>query len=218
MKIPKTFSERLFERIVEKQWEQKDVYQHKLASTGARITKGNMHHWKKGEGISSAKLNLLSQILKVNSQWLHEGVGPKEIYENLVIESEYKIGYMYVYPVMSWEDIKEGSIMDGSDEPISTFRSDHQGDCFALIVNNESMVPEFKEGEQILIDTLAKVKNGDYCIITLEDSSHVLRQYVEDGKDKFIKVINPEYPNRIKPLEKGMLIMGKVVEARRIYT
>lgn len=218
MKIFKTFADRLDERMKELNMRQVDVYSHPVSNQKPGISKSNMYNWlKKGDGASYEKLRLLSRILKVNPDWLIGKTDDKNLDESINIDHTSEIDYIYNYPLLDWGNIDKGVIeMDGS-VGVQEVTSNYEGECFGLVVNNESMHPEFRNGEQIIVDRNSLVTNGDFCIVKLIDGSHVLRQYITDGGSKFIKAANKDWPNRLTELTNGMLIIGKIIEARRVY-
>ena len=212
----KTFGSRLEEIRLERGFKTKTALAKKL---GGKITHNSIGKWEGDDYMPGADaIERLKKTLLVNWDYLVSGKGSKYLDQSLDIEKASKIDYMYRYPVLDWTEIKKGVSMTPTMESVNEFSSSHNSSsCFALTVNNESMQPEFKVGEQILIDKSITVKNGDFCIIRLPDKNHVLRQLFEEGSDKFIKAANPDWPNRLKELNIEMEIIGKVIESRRSY-
>lgn len=220
-----TFSDRLRHRMAELKYSKPDVYQHHLASK-ANITKQNVQQWLDGGGASSKKATILAKILKTTVQWLVDGEGKPSLtsiktdVKELEIIDETLI--INKYPLLEWGDINEQGVivnmqlMERSDKQYET---NHSGEnCFGLVVNSESMAPEFKKGEQILVDRDKEPINESYVVIQLKkEGLPVLRQLINDGGDRFLRVLNPDWPNKFEALTSEHVIIGCVVEAKRRY-
>ncbi len=64
---------------------------------------------------------------------------------------------------------------------------------FALRVLGNSMEPEFKEGEVIIIEPDAVVENGSY-VIAEHDQEYIFRcLQIEDGR-WYLRALNDQYP------------------------
>ncbi len=66
---------------------------------------------------------------------------------------------------------------------------------FAIEVCGESMEPQFKEGDVLVISPEAAVKSGDDCFVKIasEDVSTLKRVYFEDGDEIRLQPLNPKY-------------------------
>lgn len=212
----KTFGERLKEVRKERGFKTQSALAKRL---GGKTTHTSISDWEndKYKPDRDAARKLMS-ILGVNWDYLEGKEKPKYLDESLRLELVGNIDYMYKYPVLDWVNLDRGVGMQKGSSTVLEFETAYKSsDCFGLVINNESMAPEFTPGEQILVDRGIKTSSGDYCIVRLEDGSHILRQYVKDGGESFIKAVNPDWPNKLKPLNDSMLIVGKVIEARRSY-
>lgn len=212
----KTFGERLKEVRIDRGFKTLTSLANRI---GGKTTHASISGWEKDNYKPDAEAaNKLVKILKVNWNYLETGKGSKDLDDLTQLSIDSNMDYMYKYPVLEWEYIHKGVENVRNLNRVAEFNSSYKGsDCFALVINNESMMPEFKVGEKILVDRLASVKSGDYCVVQQEDKSYVLRLFVKDGSDQFIKSINPDWPNKIKAIDGTMNIIGKIVEAKRNY-
>ena len=92
------------------------------------------------------------------------------------------------------------------------------GEPYALMVLGDSMLPEFQEGEIIVVEPEGLAKDGSYVIAYLswveaEDERYIFRQLVRHPEGWMLKPLNPLYPNipidDPKQAVKGVVIMKK---------
>ncbi len=96
------------------------------------------------------------------------------------------------------QDVNEASNCAGS-EP------------YALMVLGDSMMPEFEEGEIIIVEPSGLVRDGSYVVAYVNDE-YIFRQMVQRDDGWMLKPLNPLYENiPIDGLEvaKGVVIMKK---------
>ena len=74
---------------------------------------------------------------------------------------------------------------------------------FALIVNGDSMEPEFMEGDRIVVEPEEEPRHGRYVIAKNGDTA-TLKQLIQDGNEFFLKPLNNRYP--IKPLGDATIV------------
>lgn len=97
------------------------------------------------------------------------------------------------------------------------------GEPYALMVLGDSMLPEFEEGEIIVVEPEGVARDGSFVIAYLEqvekeDERYVFRQLVKHPEGWMLKPLNPLYPN--VPIDglgalKGVVIMKKKPGRRR---
>jgi SOS-response transcriptional repressor LexA len=86
------------------------------------------------------------------------------------------------------------------------------GEPYALMVLGDSMLPEFAEGEIIVIEPEGVAKDGSY-VIAWANEEYIFRQLVRRDDGWMLKPLNPLYPNI--PVEdpratvKGVVILKK---------
>ncbi|HQS99189.1 MAG: phage repressor protein [Hydrogenophilales bacterium 16-64-46] len=82
---------------------------------------------------------------------------------------------------------------------------------YALMVLGDSMLPEFEEGEIIVVEPSGLVKDGSY-VVAYVNNEYIFRQVVKHEEGWMLKPLNPIYPNiPIADIDaaKGVVIMKK---------
>ncbi len=82
---------------------------------------------------------------------------------------------------------------------------------YALMVLGDSMMPEFEEGEIIVVEPSGLVRDGSYVVAYVNDE-YIFRQIVRHEEGWMLKPLNPLYENI--PVDdvgvaKGVVIMKK---------
>ncbi len=126
-------------------------------------------------------------------------------------------------PVITWETVGNSNGVPFEIEPNDinewvASTCEHSPFAFALKVQGESMVDNssiysFNEGEIILIDPKLTPRNGDFVIVKPEnDTQAFFKKLIIEGSRKYLKSLNPNWPEPIKELKKGTLIYGVIFE------
>lgn len=83
-------------------------------------------------------------------------------------------------------------------------------EAFALLVLGDSMMPEFKDGNVIVIDPEAEIKNNSF-VFAKHQEEYIFRQLEIKNNKYFLKPLNPTYPTLeipdLKSVE-GVIISG----------
>jgi len=88
---------------------------------------------------------------------------------------------------------------------------------YALMVLGDSMLPEFKEGDIIVIEPGGVVRNESY-VIAYNDDEYIFRQLIIDGDKYYLKALNDSYPTvEISGLDvvKGRITQNKFSTKRK---
>jgi SOS-response transcriptional repressor LexA len=81
---------------------------------------------------------------------------------------------------------------------------------FAIRVLADSMEPKFLNGDIIVIDPDIEPKPLDFVLVLDQTSNHIsFKQLIEDGKQRFLRPLNPRYP--LVELQACHRMIGKVV-------
>ncbi|WP_036117962.1 MULTISPECIES: LexA family protein [Luteibacter] len=95
--------------------------------------------------------------------------------------------------------------------------------AFALVIDGESMMDEFREGDVVIIDPAVKPRPGDFVVAKVDDDeSATFKKYRSRGIDQATGVelfdlvpLNPDWPTiSVSPSNPG-LIIGTMMEHRR---
>ncbi|MBF0446999.1 MAG: LexA family transcriptional regulator [Magnetococcales bacterium] len=82
--------------------------------------------------------------------------------------------------------------------------------CYALTVPDDSMEPEFSEGEILIVDPHKEVTHNQFLIVRLQgDSRPTFKQLIILGKKRYLKPLNARYP--LMDIEGELDVCGVVV-------
>lgn len=102
-----------------------------------------------------------------------------------------------------------------ADAPVSA-------ECFALIIKDRSMAPDFLPGDRVIVDPEVIPEPGDFVIAHIRgDDEAILRKFrprAKSGsglKDCELAPVNPDWPTAYINAESPGKIIGTVVERRR---
>lgn len=91
--------------------------------------------------------------------------------------------------------------------------------AFALRIKGDSMEPEFKEGDVVIIDPASKPIAGEFVVAMNGDTEATFKKYRELGLDEHDRMqfelvpLNPDFP-KISSLNQQIKIIGTMVEHR----
>lgn len=91
------------------------------------------------------------------------------------------------------------------------------GEPYALMVLGDSMLPEFEEGEIIVVEPEGVARDGSF-VVAWANEEYIFRQLVKHAEGWMLKPLNPLHPNiPIDGLDavKGVVIMKKKPGRRR---
>lgn len=122
-------------------------------------------------------------------------------------------------PVIEWEWITDwvdnNSIT--SKENLSTWISTEKevsSRTFALVIPTDSFGIAFRKGSLIIVDPDASPQDGDLILLKMATEHDILlRQILKDGKDTYIRSVNPEMKS-VKMLIEEYRIFGVIIETR----
>ena len=85
-------------------------------------------------------------------------------------------------------------------------------ESFVLRVRGTSMEPKFHEGDLIFVDPNASADHGKYVVVRLDESNEATfkQLIIEEGK-RYLKALNPDWPNRIIEVDEEATICGVIV-------
>ena len=188
-------------------------------------------NWE-GRGISNQGMIDISKMLGLSAHWLKIGQGRMQV-NTLQAEVEHLAGsvkskaqglsnitatgfHLSRVPVISWAQAGNWRDIEhyGSDdiEYVQTVKPIEGG--FALRIHNDSMQPEFTDGDIIVIDPHAPQDAGSY-VVAIHDNQAALRKLVLDGTTPYLKPLNPQYP--MLSWDEGTRIVGVVKQKVKTY-
>lgn len=148
------------------------------------------------EGISlpdTMRIAVIAEHLKVNVEWLTYGTGPINL-ESMpgIGDSKWKR-----IPVITWKQVSES-------EKIDTKKADNwmwtDIECgpktFALVVQDDSMMPRYEPGATVIFDPDYEPKNRSIVIYRWKKSREVgCAQLLIDGPRRCLMPHNPGFPS-----------------------
>lgn len=192
----------------------------------SKAKKQAVGQWVNGptQNIKSEYLLPLAVFLKVDPEWLNTGKGFPE--QNFIIsKSDFRqIPLVSYIQAGGWEGVKEDELVNYNSEPIAVDFEVGSG-TFALEIKGESMLPDYREGDQVIIDPTVEPIPGDMVVAKLDNEEMVtFKKYRPKGKDnKNIPIIelvplNEDWPTLVINAENPGRIIGVEVQHRKNRT
>lgn len=118
-------------------------------------------------------------------------------------------------PVMNWEDLTNsvsGLKTDWMACPVA-----HSSLTFALSVPSEAMCGDdgYYEGDVIFVDPGVAPSHGKDIILATGQTA-LFRRMIITQEGRFLKALNPNWPNTITPLPDDAIICGTVIFSGRV--
>lgn len=190
--------------------------------------------WLKGEAIpETSKIPLLADFLGVSAEWLLNGTGDSEqktyvgeVFGNVRPSERIlrKIPVLDFVQAGAWREVAYDGLNPKS-ETYTTYEGINPKAVFSLIVDGMSMAPEFKPGDEIVVDA-AKVPVPGSLVVAQEiqhgSALTTFKKYRviginEHGVDIIELVpLNPDYPT-YNSTQIEISIIGVVVQHHREF-
>ena len=125
-----------------------------------------------------------------------------------------------VIPVISWEDAHRWPTEDATilRQEIISVSHDFSQDAFALISPDHAMEPLFCFHALLAVEPHLTGQDRDYVIVHLHNDNHtVFKQLVTDGKQNYVRSINPDLIRNMRLLEENDRILGIVKRATQQF-
>lgn len=121
-------------------------------------------------------------------------------------------------PLISWEQARTLSKLQNISDIEQHYPcpEKHSAKTFALTVRGESMSPDFIDGEIIFVDPDVEAINSS-CVVVLQsdDTEPTFKQLVFDGNTKYLKSLNPNWPEQFVKMLPGAAVCGVVISSYR---
>ncbi|MFB2761568.1 LexA family protein [Shewanella xiamenensis] len=153
-------------------------------------------------------IEALAAALQTTPEFLRFGVGELDNATVVASAGNY-LPLISMVQAGVWTEIQELPPLDVELYPCPIKCSQHS---FIVKVEGESMLPRFEEGDLIYVDPEAQVENGSYVVARLDDENQAtFKQLIIDGNKKYLKALNPDWPNKFVEINGNCTIVGKVV-------
>ncbi len=141
------------------------------------------------------------------------GLGSRDL-DPLSLRSRRRIPVVTLVMAGMWREVCDSFEPGDADEWID---SDVRGEnVFALRVSGDSMEPEFKEGEVIVVNPHVEAGPNDYVVVKNRNEEATFKQLKRYGSRWFLHPLNPSYHDQ--EVRKGELrIIGRVVKKEKRY-
>ncbi|WP_429178632.1 LexA family protein [Aeromonas salmonicida] len=186
------------------------------------VKKSSISQWENDEHSPSGdNLAQLSKVFGVSAHWLSTGKGSPELsnVEPAVIPQGSRVPILSYVQAGNWREMcEQATTFDGNVEYVSA--SIDIGPCgFGLWLRGDSMLPQFKEGDLIIVDPDEAPQPGDYVVAKNGSDEATFKKYRprgidENGQEVFELVpLNDDYPSMHSDRQ-YIQIIGVMVEHR----
>jgi SOS-response transcriptional repressor LexA len=192
------------------------------------ISLTTIYNLESGKAKHSRRIVTIAMVCGVEPAWLENGSGemllstPADILNVPGVGDGSAMVELSTYPITaeipmvswnvintlsSWNDHEQIKSLCGEFAPV-TPKTKRQH--YALEVPDDSMEPEFYEGEIIVVDTQLAIANNQYLIARLDgETQTTFKQLVEIEDRQYLRPLNPRYP--IISVDGKLQLFGVVV-------
>lgn len=209
---------------------------HELGMSGGELSRRSgvpqptIHRILSGTSASPRQENVerIAKALGVSAEWLWKGEAKPPVLINEQSNVETGPNVRGFVPLISWVqagawcEMQEPFELDDVEAWLPCVVS-HSSSTFALRVRGLSMFNpherrSFREGDIIYVDPAKDYENGSLVIAKLADSREAtFKQLVIEGDRRFLKPMNPSWPDPIIELPADATICGVVVSKVEIF-
>lgn len=186
------------------------------------VKKSSISQWENDEHSPSGdNLAQLSKVFGVSAHWLATGKGSPELsnVEPAVLPQGNRVPILSYVQAGNWREMcEQATAFDGNVEYVSA-----GGEIgpygFGLWLRGDSMLPQFKEGDLIVVDPDESPQPGDYVVAKNGSDEATFKKYRprgidESGQEVFELVpLNDDYPTMHSDRQ-HIQIIGVMVEHR----
>lgn len=201
------------------------------------VSKQSVTGWESTGRISKSNLNRLADLLKVDIKWLLSDEAPTDFDDShgkVAAVSEQKYEFSNVTPVALGKRpipvisaVQAGALKEmvdpypvGAGYAVEYVDDDFSRWAFALTIDGESMLPDFRPGDRVLIEPELAPNPGDYIICKNGKDEATFKKYrlrgiTDAGNELFDAVpLNPDYQTLHSDTDR-LQVIGVMVEHRR---
>lgn len=162
------------------------------------VSKATVQRWESGaiKNVRRDKIEKLAKALQISPAYLMdwEEIPQNEPKNVFSVEGEYVKVPVVGRVAAGMGCLAENNIIDY--EPILRESLTQGEDYVFLRVVGDSMYPEFKEGDLVLVRCQTSVDSGSYAVVIIDGEDGVIKKIVYDKDFIELHSINPMYPVR----------------------
>lgn len=182
-----------------------------------------------GKAVKSAFLPDIARFLDVDVNWLQTGQGDMKAQNPFGFIPPKDTEIVDIsgkgLPVISW--VQAGDYTPVASADLSSViewlpydpRAGKNGFC--LIVKGVSMEPEFKPDDRIYVNPtfqMDELNTGALVVMACDgDSEATFKELVVEGGKYYLRALNPDWHEKIMPIDNNCRLVGKVVGKYVIY-
>ncbi|MFT0212856.1 LexA family transcriptional regulator [Pseudomonas sp. F1_0610] len=116
-------------------------------------------------------------------------------------------------PLISW--VQAGAFSEAMDYPEPEQWLDcpfkHSDRAFCLRVTGKSMVPEYREGELLLVDPEVDPRHGRDVVVRTPDGMVTFKRYLNSEDGIHLQALNPDFEPQYLEIPENTIIVGTVI-------
>ncbi len=192
------------------------------------ISSVSVSEWERGMGRPGQdKLPGLARLLKTTVNYLLTGADDGDQQSQFEVNVVPAVTGARAIPVIS--AIQAGALKEiadpyspGAGTDIIYTDNDLSKWAFALEINGDSMLPEFRQGDRVIIDPELSPNPGDFVVAKNGEQEATFKKYRPRGVDSAgndifeLAPLNDDYPTLRSDVQ-HLLIIGVMVEHRKKY-
>ncbi|MBF0438608.1 MAG: LexA family transcriptional regulator [Magnetococcales bacterium] len=191
------------------------------------ISQTAVHKLEGGFSRTSKKTVSIALTCGVDPIWLDTGRGEMSLggpggQPGKPGDKEYRTPVIARIPLISWEEAKAYTPKTAETHhpenvqawiPVAPRTSTT---AYALKVPDDSMQPEFHEGEIIIVDPTMKADHNHFIVARVDgDSRATLKQLIVHGAKRYMKPLNSRYP--LTEIQGELIVSGVVMAKYKDY-
>lgn len=181
-----------------------------------------IYNWE-SRGVSKQGMLLAQRIVGCSASWLETGKGPMSLSESTSITpmdfGVHRIPIISYVQAGDWTGAYDLNAPVDADEWLLT-DMELSDSSFALEIKGDSMLPEFKPGDRVIVDPVIAPQPGDYVVAKNGEKEATFKKYRPRGMNERGNVVfelvplNEDYPSMRSDLT-PIRIVGTMVEHRK---
>ena len=185
-------------------------------------TPQTLHNWEQ-RGVSKQGMLLAQRVIGCSASWIETGTGPMAAHGHVNVKradvGAHSIPLISYVQAGVWTTVHDNYQPGDAEEYLLTDQdlSEH---AFALEIKGDSMLPEFKPGDRVIIDPLVQPNPGDFVVAKNGHDEATFKKYRprsmnDRGQVVFELVpLNDDYPS-MRSDATPIQIIGTMVEHRK---